>query len=122
MTRHRFAPLLLIACAAAGCGNVHPVHWTKMGVSASRGDVGAVRERIKIDPEAGEYVAQAEAYTETWIESAILDYDVASLRDVLKTRPALNVKLPQTGKKPLPLARDVGFTEGARMLRDAGAR
>ena len=122
MIRHRFALLILVACAAAGCRKVHPVHWTKMSVSASRGDVGAVRERLKMDPEAGEYVAQAELYTETWIESAILDRDVASLRTVLETRPALNVKLPRTGKKPLALARDTGFDEGARMLRAAGTR
>jgi len=122
MIRYRLALLLFVACAAAGCRTVHPVHWTKMSVSASRGDVGAVRERLKMDPQAGEYVAQAEAYTKEWIESAILNRDAASLRDVLKTRPALNVKLPQTGKKPLALARDVGFAEGVRMLRDAGAR
>ena len=122
MIRHRFALLLITLCAAAGCGNVHPVHWTKMGVSASRGDVGAIRERMEMDPEAGKYVSQAEAYTEAWIESAILDHDADSLREVLETRPALNVKLPRTKKKPLKLARDVGFTEGARMLREAGAR
>ena len=109
--------------AASGCRTVHPVHWTKMGVSAARGDAGAVRERMRLDPDAGEYVRMAESSTtDVWIESAIQSHDATALQQVLSTLPALNVKLPQSGKTPLALARQVRFDEGVRLLKAAGAK
>ena len=114
-----FAAAAGLAC---GCGDIHPVHWTKMSVSAARGDVGAVRERMRMDPEAGRYVGMAEANTDVWLESAILSHDSASLATILASRPALNVKLPQSGKTPLALAKREKFDDGVAQLRTAGAR
>jgi len=56
----KIVAFILLSLCISGCWatKVHPVHWTKTGVAASRGDTEAVQKRMKKDPEVGKYVKE----------------------------------------------------------------